>query len=54
MYTGKILFPGRSNNEMLRMHMELKGAFPKKLLRKVSKPGYTSAITDLNSPMWFH
>jgi serine/threonine-protein kinase PRP4 len=34
-YTGKVLFPGPSNNDMLRLHMELKGPFPKKMLRKV-------------------
>lgn len=32
--TGKVLFPGPSNNDMLRLHMELKGPFPKKMLRK--------------------
>jgi serine/threonine protein kinase len=36
LYTGKVLFPGPSNNDMLRLHMELKGPFPKKMLRKVS------------------
>lgn len=35
LYSGKVLFPGRSNNDMLRFHMELKGPFPKKMLRKV-------------------
>ncbi|KAJ3220719.1 U4/U6 small nuclear ribonucleoprotein prp4, partial [Chytriomyces hyalinus] len=34
LYTGKILFPGRSNNQMLRYMQETKGAFPKKMLRK--------------------
>ncbi|XP_062192425.1 uncharacterized protein LOC133895914 isoform X2 [Phragmites australis] len=34
LYTGEILFPGKSNNDMLRRHMELKGPFPKKMLRK--------------------
>ncbi|PHT78286.1 hypothetical protein T459_16338 [Capsicum annuum] len=34
LYAGKILFPGRYNNDMLRLHMELKGPFPKKMLRK--------------------
>ncbi|KAL1807016.1 hypothetical protein ACET3Z_030084 [Daucus carota] len=33
-YTGKVLFPGPSNNDMLRLHMELKGPFSKKMLRK--------------------
>ncbi|CAO2201428.1 unnamed protein product [Urochloa humidicola] len=32
--TGKVLFPGKSNNEMLRLHMEMKGPFPKKMLTK--------------------
>jgi serine/threonine-protein kinase PRP4 len=31
---GKILYPGRSNNEMLRMQMEAMGPFPRKMLRK--------------------
>lgn len=35
LYTGKVLFPGATNNDMLRLHMELKGPFPKKMLRKV-------------------
>ncbi|KAI8066292.1 kinase-like domain-containing protein [Gilbertella persicaria] len=34
LFTGKILFPGRSNNQMLKHIMELKGKFPNKLLRK--------------------
>jgi serine/threonine-protein kinase PRP4 len=34
LFSGKIMFPGSTNNEMLRLHMELKGAFPKKMLRK--------------------
>ncbi|CAM0948488.1 unnamed protein product [Alopecurus aequalis] len=32
--TGKVLFPGATNNDMLRLHMELKGPFPKKMLKK--------------------
>ncbi|KAI4379155.1 hypothetical protein MLD38_005489 [Melastoma candidum] len=34
LYTGKVIFPGHTNNDMLRLHMELKGPFPKKMLRK--------------------
>jgi serine/threonine-protein kinase PRP4 len=34
LYTGKILFPGRSNNQMLRFMMELKGKFPHKVLKR--------------------
>lgn len=36
LYAGKVLFPGPTNNDMLRLHMELKGPFPKKLLRKAA------------------
>ncbi|XP_057815623.2 uncharacterized protein LOC131029222 isoform X1 [Cryptomeria japonica] len=36
LYLGKVLFPGPTNNDMLRLHMELKGPFPKKMLRKGS------------------
>ncbi|MEW5306316.1 MAG: hypothetical protein WDW36_008787 [Sanguina aurantia] len=34
LFTGKILFPGRSNNEMLRLMMDVKGPFTKKMLRR--------------------
>lgn len=34
LYTGKILFTGRNNNNMLRNVMECRGKFPHKLLRK--------------------
>ena len=34
LYTGKILFPGRSNNQMLRAIMECRGKFSHKILRK--------------------
>ncbi|KAJ3672899.1 hypothetical protein LUZ60_006273 [Juncus effusus] len=36
LYTGRVLFPGPSNNDMLRLHMELKGPFPKKMLKKAA------------------
>eukprot|EP00193_Tetraselmis_chui_P021788 CAMPEP_0177793834 /NCGR_PEP_ID=MMETSP0491_2-20121128/25303_1 /TAXON_ID=63592 /ORGANISM="Tetraselmis chuii, Strain PLY429" /LENGTH=845 /DNA_ID=CAMNT_0019316409 /DNA_START=173 /DNA_END=2710 /DNA_ORIENTATION=+ len=36
LFTGKILFPGRTNNEMLKHMMAMKGPFPKKMLRKGS------------------
>jgi serine/threonine-protein kinase PRP4 len=32
--TGKILFPGRSNNQMLLLMMELKGRFNSKMIKK--------------------
>ncbi|KAJ3412115.1 U4/U6 small nuclear ribonucleoprotein prp4 [Chytridiales sp. JEL 0842] len=34
LYTGKILFPGRSNNQMLKLMMDVKGKFPHKMVRK--------------------
>ncbi|KAF5345349.1 hypothetical protein D9758_008465 [Tetrapyrgos nigripes] len=34
LYTGKILFPGRSNNQMLLLMMEIKGRFNSKMIKK--------------------
>ncbi len=34
LYTGKIMFPGHSNNQMLKLFMELKGKIPNKLVRR--------------------
>ena len=34
LYTGKILFPGKSNNEMLKLMMELKGKMSHRMARK--------------------
>ncbi|KAL3184951.1 hypothetical protein MRX96_030842 [Rhipicephalus microplus] len=34
LYTGKIMFPGKSNNQMLKFCMDLKGKFPNRLIRK--------------------
>lgn len=34
LYTGKIMFSGRSNNHMLKLLMDLKGKFPNKLIRR--------------------
>lgn len=39
LFTGKILFPGRTNNEMLKLMMDVKGPFPKKMLKKVGMRG---------------
>lgn len=36
LYTGKILFPGRSNNHMLLLMMEVKGKIPVRLIKKAS------------------
>jgi len=34
LYTGKIMFPGKTNNEMLKLMMDMKGKMPNKLIRK--------------------
>lgn len=34
LFTGKIMFPGHSNNEMLKLFMELKGKVPNKLIKR--------------------
>mmetsp|Transcript_101304 Transcript_101304/g.180035 ORF Transcript_101304/g.180035 Transcript_101304/m.180035 type:complete len:626 (+) Transcript_101304:95-1972(+) len=33
LFTGKILFPGKSNNDMMRLFMEVKGKIPNKLIK---------------------
>ncbi|KAG8525903.1 uncharacterized protein KY384_000665 [Bacidia gigantensis] len=40
LYTGKILFAGRSNNQMLRVMMECRGKFSQKMLRKAQFAGF--------------
>ena len=40
LYTGKILFTGRSNNQMLRAIMECRGKFSHKILRKAQFAAY--------------
>ena len=40
LYTGKILFTGRSNNQMLRAIMECRGKFSHKTLRKAQFASY--------------
>ena len=37
LYTGRVAFPGRSNNEMLKLQMEVKGPFPRKMVRRGRK-----------------
>lgn len=34
LFTGQILFKGRTNNEMLKLMMDIKGPFPKKMVKK--------------------
>merc|ERR1719478_1191336 len=33
LYTSKFMFPGRDNNEMLKLHQEVKGHLSKKMLK---------------------
>ena len=33
LFTGHILFPGKTNNEMLKLMMDVKGPFPKKMVK---------------------
>ncbi|XP_078739442.1 serine/threonine-protein kinase PRP4 homolog, partial [Lampetra fluviatilis] len=34
LYTGRILFPGKTNNHMVKLMMDLKGKMPNKMIRK--------------------
>ena len=34
LYTGKILFPGKDNNEMLKLILQTKGRFNNKMLKR--------------------
>jgi len=34
LYTGKVAFPGRTNNEMLRFFQEMRGAVPSRMVRR--------------------
>lgn len=36
LYTGKILFPGRSNNQMLLLMMEVKGKLNHRMIKKAT------------------
>ena len=34
LYTGRVMFAGKSNNEMLKLMMDLKGKVPNRIIRK--------------------
>jgi len=60
LYTGKILFAGKDNNDMLRLFLETKGRFPAKMVKKgmfraehFAEDGYTFLFqkTDVHSGM---
>ena len=46
LFTGKILFNGRTNNEMLKKMMDVKGPFPKKMLKKVPSHQCPAALSQ--------
>jgi len=56
LFTGSILFSGRTNNHMLSLFMDLKGPFPKKMLRKGAfrdqhfegEPGFAFYLLDVD------
>lgn len=51
LFTGKFMFPGRSNNHLLKLHMEAKGKISAKLLRKGRS---TDKHFDLNSNQFIY
>nr|ADI46819.1 PRP4f [Volvox carteri f. nagariensis] len=47
LFTGNILFPGRTNNEMIKLMMDIKGPFTKKMLRRCA---FADKHFDLDEP----
>lgn len=50
-YTGKIMYAGRSNNQMLKYMMDLKGKFPNKIVRKAQ---FRDQHFDANCNFLYH
>uniref|UniRef100_A0A914H2Q2 non-specific serine/threonine protein kinase n=1 Tax=Globodera rostochiensis TaxID=31243 RepID=A0A914H2Q2_GLORO len=50
-YTGKIMFPGKSNNQMLKFMMDLRGKFPNKVIRKAT---FKDQHFDYNCNFLYH
>lgn len=50
-YTGKIMFPGRSNNHMLKLFTDVKGKYPNKLVRKSQ---FKDTHFDANCNLLYH
>lgn len=50
-YTGKIMFPGRSNNHMLKLFTDVKGKYPNKLVRKSQ---FKDTHFDVNCNLLYH
>lgn len=36
LYTGKIMFPGRTNNDMMKLFMDLRGKMTNKFIKKAT------------------
>ena len=54
MYTGKVMFPGSTNNDMLRRFQEIKGKFPNKLLkRSIVKQAQVGRVPDFTEDFRF-
>ncbi|XP_033221932.1 serine/threonine-protein kinase PRP4 homolog [Belonocnema kinseyi] len=51
LYTGKIMFSGKTNNQMLKFFMDLKGKMPNKLIRKGS---FKEQHFDTNCNFLYH
>lgn len=49
LYTGKILFPGSSNNHMIKLAMDLKGKMPNKvkLHHAISVPSVIVSLSEM-------
>lgn len=50
-YTGKIMFPGRSNNHMLKLFTDIKGKYPNRLVRKSQ---FKDQHFDANCNLLYH
>uniref|UniRef100_A0A8R1HVF0 Protein kinase domain-containing protein n=1 Tax=Caenorhabditis japonica TaxID=281687 RepID=A0A8R1HVF0_CAEJA len=50
-YTGKIMFPGRSNNHMLKLFTDVKGKYPNRLVRKSQ---FKDQHFDVNCNLLYH
>ncbi len=50
LFTGNILFPGRTNNEMLKLMMDVKGPFTKKMLRRCAFADKHFELDHPNTP----
>eukprot|EP00747_Dinoflagellata_sp_TGD_P146308 gnl/TRDRNA2_/TRDRNA2_176681_c0_seq2.p1 gnl/TRDRNA2_/TRDRNA2_176681_c0~~gnl/TRDRNA2_/TRDRNA2_176681_c0_seq2.p1 ORF type:complete len:390 (+),score=-21.24 gnl/TRDRNA2_/TRDRNA2_176681_c0_seq2:48-1217(+) len=50
LYSGNVLFPGNSNNEMIQMFIHNKGLFPKRMIHKGTYSHHHFNLRDANLP----